>query len=129
MSNLTYEMTEKTARIISENILTPVIYMLESEDTLSFICFCDRHITMQEIYDVEKILKDETGMNAEIVDIREFGESERLEVVNQAKLIHSEHPMIESIFAQSMMEDYKIAMEERKDVLIRQRDMGTFYLQ
>ena len=126
---MTYELIEKTVKIISENVLTPIIYMMENDDFLSFICFCDRHITMQEIYDVEQKIKIETGKDAEIVDIREFGESERLEVINHARLIHSEHPVIENIFAQSMIEDFKIAMEERKDVLSRQREMGTFYLQ
>ncbi|MGN0108117.1 MAG: hypothetical protein ACI4A5_10540 [Hominilimicola sp.] len=126
---MTRELTDKMAKIISQNILTPVIYMIENDDTVDFICFCDRNITMQEIYNVEQMIKEETGKNAEIIDIREFGESERLEVINHATLIHSEHPLIENIFTQSMLEDFKIAMEERKGVLERQREMGTCYLQ
>lgn len=123
------ELTDKIARIISENILTPVIYMIECDDILDFICFCDRNITMQEIYNVEKMILDETGLKAEIIDIREFGESERLEVINQAQLIHSEHPLIENIFTQSMLEDFEIAMEQRQSVLERQKEIGTCYLQ
>ncbi len=126
---MTSELTEKMAKIISQNILTPVIYMIENDDIVDFICFCDRNITMQEIYNVEQMIKEETGKNVEIIDIREFGESERLEVINHATLIHSEHPLIENIFTQSMLEDFKIAMEERKGVLARQREMGTCYLQ
>ena len=126
---MTSELTEKMAKIISQNILTPVIYMIENDDIIDFICFCDRNITMQEIYNVEQMIEEETGKNAEIIDIREFGESERLEVINHATLIHSEHPLIENIFTQSMMEDFKIAMEERKGVLTRQKEMGTCYLQ
>lgn len=126
---MTTEITDKLVDIISANILTPVIYMIEHDDVLNFICFCDRNITMQEIYNVEQMIKEITGRNAEIIDIREFGESERIEVINQAKLIHSEHPLIEKVFAQSMMEDFKIAMEERKDVLARHRESGTCYLQ
>lgn len=126
---MTSELTERMARIISNNILTPVIYMIENKDTVDFICFCDRNITMQEIYNVEQIIKEETGKRAEIIDIREFGESERLEVINHATLIHSEHPLIESIFTQSMLEDFKIAMDERKGVLERHKECGTCYLQ
>ncbi len=126
---LTHDMIDKAVKIITEHILTPIIYLLESDDFLSFICFCDRHITMGEIYNAEKMLRDETGINAEIVDIREFSESERLDVVNQAVLIHTEHPMIEGVFTQSMIEDFKIAMQLRNDVLTRHREMGTVYLQ
>ncbi len=126
---MTSEITEKMVKIISQNILTPIIYMLENDGIISFICFCDRNITMQEIYNVEQIIKNETGQTAEIIDIREFDESNRLEIVNTATLIHSEHPLIENIFTQLMIEDYKIAMEERQGVLIRQKELGTCYLQ
>lgn len=126
---MTTDLTEKMVKIISQNILTPIIYMIENEEIIDFICFCDRNITMQEIYNVEQIIKNETGKNVEIIDIREFDESERLEIVNTATLIHSEHPLIENIFTQSMIEDYKIAMDERRNVLLRQKELGICYLQ
>ena len=126
---MTTDLTEKLVKIISQNILTPIIYMIENEEIIDFICFCDRNITMQEIYNVEQIIKNETGKNVEIIDIREFDESERLEIVNTATLIHSEHPLIENIFTQSMIEDYKIAMDERRNVLLRQKELGICYLQ
>ncbi|MBQ8300723.1 MAG: hypothetical protein IJX57_01980 [Clostridia bacterium] len=123
------ELTDRMAKIISKHVLTPVIYLIENGDVLDFICFCDKNITMQEIYSAQQQIKEETGKDAEIIDIREFGESERLEVINNATLIHSEHPLIEKVFAQSMMEDFKIAMEERNDVLARHKLSGTCYLQ
>ena len=124
-----YELKNKLVKIISKNILTPVIYMIENDNILDFICFCDRNIKMQEIYNVEQQIKEVTNKNVEIIDIREFGESERIEVINQATLIYSEHPLIEKIFAQSMMEDLKIAMDERKYVQQRYKECGTCYLQ
>ena len=124
-----YELKNKLVKIISKNILTTVIYMIENANLLDFICFCDRNIKMQEIYNVEQQIKEVTSKNVEIIDIREFGESERIEVINQATLIYSEHPLIEKIFAPSMMEDFKIAMDERKDVQQRYKECGTCYLQ
>ena len=126
---MTQEMLSNVTKIITSNVLTPVIYFIENDDTLEFICFCDRHITMQEIYNTEQLIKAETGQTAEIIDIREFSESERLEVIHNAQLIHSEHPMIEYVFAQSMVEDYRVAMEQRRSMLDRHRETGTFYLQ
>lgn len=123
------EKTMRLARIISEGILTPIIYMLEDEDRLSFVCFCDRHITMQEIYDIEQRLEMEAGMKSEIIDIREYGETERVNVLNDYTLIYSEHPLLEKILTQTMIEEFRIAMSERKDVLARQKESGTYYLQ
>ena len=94
-----YELKNKLVKIISKNILTPVIYMIENDNLLDFICFCDRNIKMQEIYNVEQQIKEVTNKNVEIIDIREFGESER------------------------------IAMDERKDVQQRYKECGTCYLQ
>lgn len=126
---MTNELTDCIINIISENILTPVIYMLEQDDIIDLICFCDRNITMQDIYSVEILISERTGKQAEIIDIREFGEFERLDVISRARLIHSEHPIIEQIFTQSMAEDFKIAMEERKSALERRKLSGTCFLQ
>lgn len=126
---MTNELTDCIINIISENILTPVIYMLEQDDIIDLICFCDRNITMQDIYSVEILISERTGKQAEIIDIREFGEFERLYVISRARLIHSEHPIIEQIFTQSMAEDFKIAMEERKSALERHKLSGTCFLQ
>lgn len=126
---MTNELTDCIINIISENILTPVIYMLEQDDIIDLICFCDRNISMQDIYSVEFLISERTGKQAEIIDIREFGEFERLDVISRARLIHSEHPLIEQIFTQSMAEDLKIAMEERKSVLERRKLSGTCFLQ
>lgn len=124
-----FDTTAKLVQLISLNVLTPIIYMRETEDMLEFICFCDKHITMQEIYDVETSISELTGKKAEIIDIREYCETERIEVIHDSELIYSEHSIIEQVFTQSMIEDYRIAMAERKDVLNRGRSTGTYYIQ
>lgn len=126
---MTQEMTDFAVNVITKNILTPVVYMIEQADSIDFICFCDRNITVQEVYNTEHIISTETDKHIEIFDIREFGESERIDVINQATLIYSEHPIIEKIFTQSMLEDFKIAMDERNNVLERYKESGTYYLQ
>lgn len=126
---MTNEITDYIANIVSENILTPIIYLLEDNNVISLICFCDRNITMQEIYRVENMVEKKTGKTAEIIDIREFGEFDRLDIISHAKLIHAVNPMIEQVFMQSMTEDFKIAMEEKKSVIERYNISGTCFLQ
>ncbi len=122
-------MADCIANIVSENILTPIIYLLEDNNIISLICFCDRNITMQEIYNVEILIEREVGKPTEIIDIREFSEFERLNVISRAKLIHTVNPMIEQVFMQSMTEDLKIAMEEKKSAIERHKMSGTCFLQ
>ncbi len=124
-----FELTDELIKIICENVLTPVIYMVVQDDMLNFICFCDKKIKIQDLYETKLKIKNLAGKNAEIMDIREFDESERLDIISNAELIYSEHPLIEKVFAQSMMEDLKLSLEERSDVLKRHRESGTFYLQ
>ncbi len=123
------ETISEAIKVISENVLTPIIYMYEEDERIEFICFCDRNITMQEIYDTEQRLCSLTGKRTVIADIREFGQSERIDVISGSALIYAEHPLLERVFARSMLEDYKIAMNERRDLLCRQKETGTYYLQ
>lgn len=124
-----YELRYELAKTIAQRVLTPLIYMLEHENVTEFICFCDRKIKFQEIYDAEQEVKAIIGKEAEIIDIREFTDAERVEIVNEAKLIYSENPIVEKIFTHSVFEEYRYAMDEKKDIQLRYKDCGTVYLQ
>ncbi|MCC8169648.1 MAG: hypothetical protein LIO59_04695 [Oscillospiraceae bacterium] len=123
-----YEKISKAAEIISKKVLTPIIYMAEHEDWVEFICFCDGKITIREIYETEQLVKNEIGMDVEIIDIREFPELERPEIISEYSLIHSENPLIEKLFTASMMTDYQNLMDEKRSMLERKRECGTYFL-
>lgn len=124
-----YELRYELAKAIAQRILTPIIYMVEHESLTEFICYCDRKIKFQEIYDAEQAVKAITGKDAEIVDIREFTDAERVEIVNDARLIYSENPIVEKILTHSVLDEYKYAMDEKKDLHLRYKDCGTVYPQ
>lgn len=124
-----YELINKAVKIIKERVLTPVIYMSEHDDWAEFICFCDGKITVLDLYETEQEVKAAVSMDIEIIDIREFSEAERLEIIDQCTLVHSENPIIEKIFAGSMLTDYQNLMNEKRDMLTRQKESGTCYVQ
>lgn len=124
-----YEKITKAAEIISQRVLTPIIYMSEHDDWVEFICFCDSKITIQELYDTEQILKEMLDKDAELVDIREFTEFERLDIINQYELIYSENPFVEKMFTVSMLTDYRNITDEKRSMLDRQHECGTYFLQ
>ena len=115
--------------IFNEHILSPVLYMAEYDDVVDLICFCDKNIIIGEIYDTESALRAATGRSFEIVDIREFDEVDRLDIIHNAELIYSEDKLIEKIFEQSMLEDFEIMMREREEAHIRYEDNRSPYVQ
>lgn len=124
-----YELAARAAGIIKTKILTPVIYMSDHGDWVEFICFCDGKITMQELYETEREIKELLEIDVEIVDIREFSEAERIEIIESYELVHSENPLIEKIFTASMLTDYQNLINEKRDMLERQRESGSYYMQ
>lgn len=122
------ENMETALRLLKEKILTPVLYMLEYDDRINFICFCDKSIKMQDLYNAETEITNVLGVPTEIIDIREFSEPDRLEILRDAELVYSEDPLVEQIFIASMAEDYRNAVAEKQNMLERYKHTGSYYL-
>ena len=65
----------------------------------------------------------------EIIDIREFSEADRIEILKTAQLVYSEDPVIEQIFVASMAEDLREALTEKFSMIDRKEKTGTYFLQ
>ena len=92
---------ETAVKLFRKRILTPVLYIMEYTDKVEFICFCDKNIKMNVLYSACQDLTDILGIPAEIIDIREFSEADRVEVLKSAMLVFSEDAFIERIFENS----------------------------
>lgn len=114
--------------IILSHILTPVIYMNEFDDAYEFICFCDRDILINDIYNTENILSELLNKQAVILDIRELSVSDRVDIIQKSSLIYYEDEAIKKLFEISMLEDFNIFMNKRNSVLERIKNDGTPYL-
>lgn len=114
--------------IILKHILTPVIYMNEFDDTYEFICFCDRDILMNDIYNTENILSELLNKQAVILDIRELSVADRIDIIQKSSIIYYEDEAIKKLFEISMLEDFNIFMNKRNSVLERIKNDGTPYL-
>lgn len=119
----------KIIKIFNEKILSPILYMVENGDIIDLICFCDMDITERDIYEAEDAISLEIGRPVEIIDIREFERSDRIEIITHARLIYSEGELIENIFRQSMLEDFCKMISEREGALLRYSENKTPYLQ
>lgn len=120
---------ETAVKLFRKRILTPVLYIMEYTDKVEFICFCDKNIKMNVLYSACQDLTDILGIPAEIIDIREFSEADRVEVLKSAMLVFSEDAFIERIFENSIVEDYRIAVNEKINMLNRYKSSGSCYLQ
>ncbi len=120
---------DKIIKIFKEKILTPILYMVQYDDIVDLVCFCDRSITMQTIYDTANEIGKQIDKQVEIIDIREFDEADRIEIMKNAQLLYSEDPIIERIFEESMLEDFRIMLNQREETMSRYIENSTPYLQ
>lgn len=120
---------EKAVELLRERILTPVLYVMKYTDKIEFICFCDKNIKMNMIYSVCDELTEILEIPTEIIDIREFSEVDRVEILKSAELAFSEDAFIERVFESSIAEDYRIAVNEKINMLNRYKNSGSCYLQ
>lgn len=120
---------DKIIKIFKEKILTPILYMVQYDDIVDLVCFCDRSITMQTIYDTANEIQKQIDKQVEIIDIREFDEADRIEIMKNAQLLYSEDPIIERIFEESMLEDFRIMLNQREETMSRYIENSTPYLQ
>ncbi len=123
------ELKTKATDIITENILTPVLYLLEDDYQYEFVCFCDNNMDFDVIARTETELNALLQKNTVVIDIREYCEADRIEIIREAELIYTANPMFEKIFEVSMAEDYRRMAIEKAELLKRYENSGTVYLQ
>lgn len=118
----------KTAvEIITEKILTPVLYMYEEEVT-EFICFSDSNTSQEDFDDAERAVFDVLGLQCEIVDIREFPEIDRLEISNTARAVYTADPLVQMLFESAMYADVQRIIDENHSMIQRKADTQSYYL-
>lgn len=113
--------------IILDRILTPVLYMYEDE-ALEFICFPDINTAEEDFRDTEEALFLNLGIKAEIIDIRSFDESDRVEITNTAELLYSENDIVKLLFETAMTADKERMMGFKRETIKRRNETGTYYI-
>ncbi len=112
---------------ILDNILTPIIYMYVDE-VIEFVCFCDGNVDDDVLRKTEEIIYTNYDIRAEVLDIREFDESDRCEIVTNAELVYAVDDVVKMLFETAMFTDMKSIMEEKRAALERKFETGTYYL-
>lgn len=113
--------------IITDRILTPVLYMYKA-DNLEFICFCDGNMPISEFREVERDIINIIGVSVEIVDIREFEEAERLDIICNAELVYTANEIIKMAFERAMMADAQRLHKDSMETLERGKETGSYYM-
>ncbi len=123
------ELKQKAIEIITEHILTPVLYLLEDDYQNEFVCFCDTNMDFAVVSETEMLLSEVLQKNTVVIDIREYCEADRMEIINEAELIYTANPMFERIFELSMAEDFRRVAVQKAELLKRYDNSGSVYLQ
>ena len=123
------ELKKRAIEVITDSILTPVLYLLEDDYQNEFVCFCDTNMDFDVVAETEMRLNELLQKNTVVIDIREYCEADRMEIINEAELIYTANPMFERIFEISMAEDYRRAAIQKAELLRRYDNSGSIYLQ
>lgn len=130
---MTYEMleddrVEDMVKLITERILTPVLYMY-CDEIVEFVCFCDTNMPIEVLHDTEREIFEKFGIEAELVDIREFEDADRWEIVSNAEPVYRANELVGALFEGAMYADMEKSESIRGEVVERMNETGTYYLQ
>ena len=98
------------------------------DEALEFICFADVNTPEEDFRDTEEALFLNLGIKAEIIDIRSFDESDRVEITNTAELLYSENDVVKLLFETAMTAYKERMINFKRDTLKRRNETGTYYI-
>lgn len=112
---------------IIDNVLTPVIYMYMDE-VIEFVCFLDGNVDDEVLRKTEETIYLNYGIRAEVLDIREFDENDRCDIVTNAELVYAVDDIVKMLFETAMFADIEAITEEKRAAIRRKTETGTYYV-
>ena len=119
----------QAVRMIENSIITPVIYLNETEFKAEFICFSSEEVTEDDLFRVGESVSRILEKPAEVVDIMEYNANDRMDIITNAELVYSDDPIVEQMFTMSMAEEHRRLYEQKQNILRRKNESGSYYLQ
>lgn len=119
----------QAVRMIENSIITPVIYLNETEFKVEFICFSSEEVTEDDLFRVGESVSRILEKPAEVVDIMEYNANDRMDIITNAELVYSDDPIVEQMFTMSMAEEHRRLYEQKQNMLRRKNESGSYYLQ
>ena len=120
---------DKAVSIITQKLLTPLLYKLEDEVSIRFIGFFDTNMDFSEITATEEAVSAYVDFPLEIIDIREFEISDILNIIETAELVYSMNPVMESFFGSAIANELEMYKQVKQSYVERKNITGTLYIQ
>lgn len=120
---------DKAVSIITQKLLTPLLYKLEDEISIRFIGFFDTNMDIGEITATEEAVSAYVDFPLEIIDIREFEISDILNIIETAELVYSMNPVMESFFGSAIANELEMYKQVKQSYVERKNTTGTLYIQ
>lgn len=121
------EKLNSAVEIILENILTPILYMY-TDEVIEFIVFCDSCTSDEALRHAEELIFNSVGLTSEIVDIREFDDSDRSAVIMNAELVYAESDEVLSMFENAMFQELELHTADKLITMERKEKTGTYFM-
>ncbi|MCX7714990.1 MAG: hypothetical protein N2171_04615 [Clostridia bacterium] len=123
------ENIKKAVCAISEKTFAQLIYMLEYEEGVNLIFVSNNLFDEKTIKNIEIEASGILECEVEVLDMREFDEADRIEIIRRANLIYCKNTLEKKIFEMETVAAYRELVEQRKSFMERKQECATFYLQ
>lgn len=120
---------KEAVSLLTNKILTPVLYKKQSEYGMCFIGFFDSDVSFGEIGRVSGELSYLLKTPVEILDIRSFNKSIRFDLIKSCEMVYAANEESERLFETSVLMDKQQIMHDRSAVIERNESCRTFYIQ
>ena len=116
-------------KLISEKLLTPLLYKLDDQDSIKFIGFFDTNIDEEDITNTEAAVASYLDVSVEIIDIRNFEMVDIIDIVENSEIVYSTHPIMENFFGNAIMGELEMYKQMKSNYIERKNSTGTCYIQ
>lgn len=123
------ELAEKAVRIFLQNMLVHILYMVEYKDSVNIIFVSNSPADDKLIIETENSIAECIRKDVNILDIYDFGISDRFEIIQKAALIYCEYKILKQAFELETATAMKAVMDERTRFIERKNECSTYYLQ
>ena len=117
------------AQIIAKTILSPLVYMVEHDGRIDFVYITNEPIGEDALYDVQSSAESLLKCDVDIIDIRYFSEFDKINLLQQSKIVYCENPMLPKMIEVKALESLKTMLQEKNNLISRIEEIGCYYLQ
>lgn len=119
----------EAAKIIAKNVFAMLIYAVEHDNRVDFVYFADNTPDEDIINAAQESALKLLGCDVGILDIRDFTEFDRIQLIQKGVPIYSISPVLPQLAENKAIETMKTIVYEKSRMCKMKKECGSFFYQ